>query len=226
MGFLRVLYYIVLILDIIGVLGYVGIVLIMLPDNFQVDTLNLILLIMGLMALFAIAMAILATQTSKNDISLPKKTPVLVFFFIFVAITIIGQFLLLVGLLMNYISANTSATTASNLANDLEYCCVFITRPGCPGAACVAGHKTQPYQLAVDWRFLMLFWTLFAIIILEFLLCFLIFEASPKPKRSITLGSPDVTVPLNPPSPASTTQYMGIPVTDAEVLITSSKKTQ
>jgi hypothetical protein len=228
MGFLRVLYYIVLVLDIIVVLGYIGIVLIMLPDHFNVDAPRLALLIMGIMILFADAMGILAAKTSKNDLSLPKKTPVLVSFYIFMVIAIIGQFLILIGLLMNYVVANTSATTGNNVANDLEYCCVFFDRPGCPGVPCVAGHKTQPYQLVVDWRFLMFFWTLFSLIILNLLLSFLILEASPKTQRSVTLGSRIPVSPTSPTTSTTDTQYMGMgmPITDAEVVISTTKKTQ
>lgn len=162
----------------------------MMPDKFNVrDPLTLTILGVGLSTLVGSFFGIIATFGSTNDISLPSKTATRTLTYIFYLLALLAHLILLFLLLPHYVNANKPGK-CNSLGNDLEYRCVYWDGPCGTGVPCTAGHKQYPYELFPDWRFLMLFWLVFGLIIIQTIIVFLVNFASRKPGRSVTIGAP------------------------------------
>jgi hypothetical protein len=191
MGILRGVFIVCLLLHIVASCGMVAFAYMELPPTLPISgPFFLVLFALATMGLFADLVCVILTQSATNTVGRPDTTATRVVAYIFLGLAAAANFFIMFALLMSYGKANTAAALASNPANDIEYCCVseFNGHPDCPGVACTAGHKTHRWELRVDWRFLVLFWTNFGVLVLEIILLLLI-PASAKKQKISTIGA-------------------------------------
>jgi hypothetical protein len=197
MGALRTLFIIMLIVHLVVTSAQVAFALMEVPPSLPISSpLYMTLFALGLMGTFADLICIIATQSApvvngRTDVAIgrPHRLASQIVAYIFLGLAVLGHFFLLFTFAMSYGKANTDAATVNNPANDIEYCCVFTGHSGCPAVPCTAGFKSNAWELRVNWRFLVLFWSNFGLLIFEIVLLLLLPYSSNDKMRLTTLGA-------------------------------------